>query len=172
MTQYQQATPTRDSHIYHASDGCDIRHQTNETLDRCEGKESKLDDLGRDYVAAGITNEEDIFPCLHCGASVMPWYLQCEGCGKNPSQPHPSQPWTCNLCGYSDHENEQDADECCRMSQAEYDTRHKEIGEEHQVRYENALRFKMGDAQEEAVNQADLWLERAVDRLDRQFMGF
>ena len=36
--QYNQAKPIRSSILFHASQGCDVRHKTNEALDRCEDK--------------------------------------------------------------------------------------------------------------------------------------
>ena len=72
----------------------------------------KLDDLARDYVAAGITEEEDIYSCLNCGASVMPWYMRCEGCGKNPTTPPPEPQYLCTNCGEI-WDSEDDAERCC-----------------------------------------------------------
>ena len=34
--QWTQAKPSHSSFIYHANDGCDIRHKTNAALDKCE----------------------------------------------------------------------------------------------------------------------------------------
>ncbi len=34
-TQISQAMPTRDSVLFHANEGCDVRHKTNRTLNEC-----------------------------------------------------------------------------------------------------------------------------------------
>ena len=39
--QFAQATPTRDSYIHHANQGCETRHRTNEILNRCEDKRER-----------------------------------------------------------------------------------------------------------------------------------
>ncbi len=83
------------------------------------GRRDKIDDIARDYVAMGV-EEEDIKDCLHCGASVMPWQLLCEGCGSgSPFTPKPPQLWMCNLCGMNDYESEQDAEECCLVDESD-----------------------------------------------------
>ena len=54
MTQHNQASPTRDSIVFHANSGCDIRHKTNATLDRCESEM----DCERCEKLASIKSEE------------------------------------------------------------------------------------------------------------------
>ena len=76
-----------------------------------------MDDIAWDYVSMGITEEEDIKECLHCGASIMPWQLMCGGCGSgSPFTPKPPMLWTCFMCGFDDHESEYDAEECCMIN--------------------------------------------------------
>ena len=80
----------------------------------------EMDEIARNYVAMGITEEEDIGTCLHCEASVMPWQLLCEGCGSgSPFTPTPAPLWMCNLCGMDDYESEQDAEECCLVDESD-----------------------------------------------------
>lgn len=48
--------------------------------------EVQLDNLARDYIAMGVhdeENNEDLYNCVACGATVMPWYMQCETCGRS-----------------------------------------------------------------------------------------
>ena len=77
-------------------------------------EEVRLDDLAKDYLAMGIIEEDnldELSNCVHCDATVMPWYLQCEGCGKNPHKADPPPTWLCSTCT-DEHESENDANRC------------------------------------------------------------
>ena len=77
--------------------------------------EQFLDDIARDHVAMGTVEVEDIKTCLRCQASVLPWQLQCEGCGSSTPFTPPAPPrWFCTDCGLDDHESQEDAELCCR----------------------------------------------------------
>ena len=68
---------------------------------------ARLDDLAQDYVAMGISDEDNIWPCGQCGASILPWYLRCEGCGGNGKAKKPVM----FLCQWDEeHENEYEAE--------------------------------------------------------------
>ena len=77
--------------------------------------EIRLDDTARYYLAVGVVEDKsEIRACVHCGASVMAWYLRCEGCGSyTPFTPLPEN-WICGWCG-GEHESERDAEECCAV---------------------------------------------------------
>ena len=75
----------------------------------------KLDDLARDYLAMGVIDEDnllELYNCLHCEATIMPWWTRCEGCGKNPNTPDPPPTWFCSICMDDEHESEIDANRC------------------------------------------------------------
>lgn len=72
-----------------------------------------MDDMARDYINSGIVEIEDIFNCKKCGASVMPWHLQCEGCGdEHPSHEPLSHLYPCAQCNEL-HKHVLDAERCC-----------------------------------------------------------
>ena len=76
-----------------------------------------LDDRARDFIDMGVVedDDDDVFNCKKCGASVMPFDINgCEGCG----DPHPGRApeperFTCFICGTDDHESLIDAENCC-----------------------------------------------------------
>ena len=78
-------------------------------------EEPVLDDIARDHVAMDTVEVEDIKTCLHCQASVLPWQLQCQGCGSSTPFTPPEPPrWFCTDYGLDDHESEDAAELCCR----------------------------------------------------------
>ena len=42
-TQLTQTLPTRDSLVFHANQGCTVRHKTNRVLDECEDRMNRAD---------------------------------------------------------------------------------------------------------------------------------
>ena len=57
------------------------------------------------------------------------------------------------------------------MITEEYEDLHRKIGIEHDAMIQDALR-SYGDDREHKVEHADRWRERAVDRLDKRYIGF
>ena len=43
--QWNQYKPSQSSAAYHASQGCDIRHKTNQALNHCEDLKENIDKL-------------------------------------------------------------------------------------------------------------------------------
>ena len=118
-------------------------------------KENVLSDRARDYIAMGITDVEDISPCLRCGESVLPHDLGCQACG----DPFPFRMISCRECGM-EHKTRQEAANC-PCYEENYD---EELEEELQRQVREFYILDPSDAIEEEI-------ERAIPRGYMYFNG-